>query len=140
MTEWIDIIMINQIALIIAAAIWIYAILRTARDISARTQSAGLQALSVIMILLLTPIIGIPLYFLIRPQSTLRDDFWKQQLAQQGISCVFCWERNAKEFEFCTFCGEKLKQNCKQCKKPYALSYEYCPFCGGPNIDVVASE
>lgn len=124
-----------QFLLVIAILIWIYAILRVARDISQRTNNGWMQFLSVILLLLGTPCIGLPIYFLIRPINTQHDLYRQEQLLCSAIACVYCNQRNDKAFEFCTFCGEKLKQSCKNCHNAYALSYEYCPFCGLPNLE-----
>jgi hypothetical protein len=125
---------LSQVLMVVAVLVRIYAILWVAKDIASRTQSGWMQCLSILLIVVATPLIGLPLYFLMRPQVIQRDEYWKQQLLSSSIECVYCSQRNAREFEFCTFCGEKLKHACKQCHKPYALSYEYCPFCGGPNL------
>jgi hypothetical protein len=114
----------------------IYALLWVAKDISMRSDHLWLQVLCILLILLLTPIFGLPIYFLIRP---VQSDYYDADLAYammvDSIQCLQCHHRNPKEFEFCAYCGSKLKYPCKECKKAYAIDYDYCPFCGAPNLE-----
>ncbi len=116
--------------------LWVYCILWVARDISLRTSHFWLQLGSILLVFCLTPVIGLPLYLLIRPLAYDRDASWQDAVMAETVICVYCQQRNAKEFTYCTFCGEKLKHLCRECKQPYATSYEYCPFCGAPNDEV----
>lgn len=47
----------------------IYAVLRVLKDVMFRSSSTSLQFMSVLFVILGTPIVGLPLYFLIRPVS-----------------------------------------------------------------------
>jgi hypothetical protein len=47
--------------------LWLISIIRVAKDISARTNSTLLQIVSILLVTLLTPIIGLPLYKIIKP-------------------------------------------------------------------------
>lgn len=47
--------------------LWILTIIRVSKDIYARTKSITLQIISILLVTLLTPIIGMPLYLVIRP-------------------------------------------------------------------------
>lgn len=118
----------------------VYSILRVARDISLRTQHFGLQLGSILLVFCLTPVIGLPLYLLIRPLAYDKDSSRQDALMAETVVCVYCQQRNAKEFTYCTFCGEKLKHLCRECKQPYATSYEYCPFCWAPNDDEIITD
>ena len=60
----------KTIAIIIVGVIIFFriiAIIWTAKDISARTDSSFFHIISVLFVTLLTPIIGLPLYLAIRP-------------------------------------------------------------------------
>lgn len=118
--------------------IWIYTILRVAKDISWRTKNFGLQLISILMILFLTPILWLPLYYLIRPLSR-EDDELNAELVWWVI-CYHCHKINNEEFEYCVFCGEKLKIACPHCQKPIGVDYEYCPRCGKSTKDKVEEE
>jgi hypothetical protein len=69
---------------------------------------------SILLVLFLTPIFGLPLYLLIRPvhaEPELRDqDFF--------VSCFACGGHNDKEFAYCVYCGETLKVACATCDQP----------------------
>lgn len=86
-----------------------------------------------ILIVLFTPIIGLPIYFLIRPLP--RNELFEEQevikdmLTTQTIICAECDGPNLYEHTFCVFCGEKLKTPCPACGKDVAYGYFYCPFC-----------
>ncbi|USN54911.1 MAG: hypothetical protein H6765_10775 [Candidatus Peribacteria bacterium] len=129
--DWIIYVVIGLIVFL-----WVYCILRVAKDIASRTRHFGLQLLSILLILLLTPLLGLPIYFLIRPVRYNMDNYEiKRALMADAIMCVYCQQGNNASHEFCVYCGGKLKIHCKECKKAYAVSYEYCPFCGAPNIE-----
>ena len=84
--------------------------------------------------LLGTPLIGLPLYFLIRPVRYRLDNYEMQHaLLVDSIMCVYCNHGNNQMHEFCVYCGGKLKVPCSSCKKAFAVDYEFCPFCGEPN-------
>ncbi len=114
---------------------WIYSLLWVAKDISWRTGSFGLQLLSILLIVFLTPVIGLPIYILIRPPVGISRV--STVVGSDQIACASCGEMNSTEFVYCVFCAEKLKAPCKECKKNYAISYSYCPFCAAPNISTI---
>lgn len=47
--------------------LWILSIIRVSRDIIARTNSTTLQLVCILIVTILTPIIGLPIYRTIRP-------------------------------------------------------------------------
>ena len=119
----------------IIAFFWIIAIIRTAKDISARTNSSFFHIISVLLVFLLTPIIGIPLYLAIRPIWYKRDKTpWRDSFLTNSSMCQKCWTLNPKEYKNCIRCWEKLKTTCKECNNEYPNEYHYCPICWAPNI------
>ena len=115
---------------------WIIAIIRTAKDISARTDSSFFHIISVLFITLLTPIIGLPLYLAIRPIWYKWDKTsWRDSCLSSSCVCQSCWTLNPKEYKNCIKCGEKLVVTCKECNKEYPNEYRYCPSCWAPNIE-----
>lgn len=112
---------------------WIYTLLWVAKDISRRTNQLGTQVLCVFVIVLFTPVIWLPVYFLLRPIPR-KDILLEQQeiselLHAQTVTCYVCGGANIHEHMFCVFCWEKLKQQCAWCHKWFAIWYLYCPFC-----------
>jgi len=60
-----------QIGVGYVAVLWIFLILWVAKDASHRSDSLFFQLVAVLIIVITTPLIGIPLYLLIRPSTTV---------------------------------------------------------------------
>ena len=92
----------NTIAIIIVWIVvffWIIAIIWTAKDISARTDSSFFHIISVLFVTLLTPIIGLPLYLAIRPIWYKWDKTsWRDSCLSSSCVCQNCWTLNPKEY------------------------------------------
>ncbi len=128
---WINIVAIFLIFLRIIA------IIRTTKDIINRTNSFSLQVISILMVTFLTPLVWLPLYFLIRPISYKNDRIpWREACASNLVPCYNCHTLNPKEYVCCIACGERLKIKCKECWNSYVHSFAYCNICGAPNIDL----
>ena len=127
---------IVNVILFVFIFLWIISIIWVAKDILARTQNSGLQTLSILLVTFLTPILGLPLYFVIRPVYYKKDLIPRREsCALNLIACAYCSTLNPKEYECCISCGEKLKISCKECGHQYPHAYAYCPICGAPNIE-----
>lgn len=123
-------------AVIFLVFLWVVAIIWTTKDIINRTNSFSLQVLSILLVTFLTPFIGLPLYFLVRPLSYKWDRIPRREAcASNLVPCYNCNTLNAKEYVCCIACGERLKIKCKECGNNYAHSFAYCNICGAPNID-----
>ena len=110
--------------------LWIISIVWVAKDILARTNATGLQVASILLVTFLTPVLGLPLYHIIRPVSLKKDLIpWREANALNLVACVNCRTLNPKEYDCCMACGEKLKIHCKECNHQYPLTYAYCPMC-----------
>lgn len=122
---------------VVFIAIWVYAGLWVLKDISNRTDNVGFQFLSVLLIVLLTWVIGLPLYFLLRPINYKHErHIGFEGLDLQTIVCSHCYRTNLTDYENCVFCWNKLKITCKNCWSKYPFNYMYCFKCGAPNIDI----
>ncbi|AHB40909.1 hypothetical protein P148_SR1C00001G0094 [candidate division SR1 bacterium RAAC1_SR1_1] len=127
---WINILML------IIILFWVLSIIWVAKDIMARSNRLSLQVLSVFLVTFFSPIVGLPIYRVIRPIGFMRDRLpWREAAVMNLVVCYNCGTLNPKEHECCLACGEALKIKCKQCGKDYPHSYGYCHFCGAPNID-----
>jgi len=130
-TLWMNIIAIFLIFL------WVVAIIRVVKDIISRTNSFSLQVISILFVTFLTPLVWLPLYFLIRPLSYKSDRIpWREACASNLVPCYNCNTLNSKEYVCCIACWERLKIKCKECWNSYAHSFAYCNVCGAPNIDL----
>lgn len=112
---------------------WIYSLLWVVKDISWRTSHLWFQLLCIFIVLVWTPILWLPIYFLIRPiqSKDINITLRRTILASQTIPCQSCKKSNVLSHEFCAFCWQKLKRQCQSCKKHYPLDYSFCPHCGG---------
>lgn len=127
---WINIVAVLFIFLWVVTVIW------TTKDIINRTNSFSLQVISIVLVTFLTPIVWLPIYFLVRPLSYKKDRIPRREAcASNLIPCYNCSTLNSKEYVCCIACGERLKVKCKECWNSYAHSFAYCNICGAPNID-----
>ncbi|MCX6823868.1 MAG: hypothetical protein NT085_01980 [candidate division SR1 bacterium] len=114
----------------------VVSIIRVTKDIINRTNSFSLQVISILFVTFLTPLVGLPLYFLIRPIMYKSDRIPRREAcASNLVPCYNCNTLNPKEYVCCIACGERLKIKCKECGNNYAHSFAYCNICGAPNID-----
>ena len=133
--SWLE----NLSTAIIVALIFlrIISIVRTARDISARTNSYILQIVSILLVTFLSPIIWLPLYHIIKPIWYKKDKIPRREAFISNMTlCQNCNTLNPKEYECCINCGKKLKVICRECSTDYPHNYHYCPKCGAPNINI----
>ncbi len=125
-----------NIVLLLVILFRVLSIIRVAKDIMMRTSKLSLQVLSVFLVTFLSPVLGLPIYRVIRPIGFMRDKLpWREAAVMNLVVCYNCGTLNPKEHECCLACGEALKIKCKQCGKDYPHSYGYCHFCGAPNIE-----
>ncbi len=121
---------------IIIFLIWISALVWVIKDANARSSSFWFQLLSVIIVLLFTPVFGILLYIAIRPQWYKWDKTARRDtLFQDSQICENCWEFNHIDNLYCTSCGESLHTTCRECESKYSKNYAYCPNCGAPRLE-----
>lgn len=123
--------------IIILIFLRIISIIRTAKDISARTNSHTLQFICILLVTFLTPIIGLPLYHIIKPIWYKKDKMPRREACISTLTiCQKCKTLNPKEYKCCINCWDKLKINCKECNNDYPHDYHYCPKCWAPNIEI----
>lgn len=116
--------------------LWIITIVWVAKDISARTNSSLLQVISILLVTFLTPIIGLPLYHIIKPIGYKKDKLPRREAClTNSTPCQNCGMLNAKEHKCCINCWKKILIKCKECSTEYPHNYQYCYKCGGPNIE-----
>jgi len=128
---------IFTIIVIILIFLRIMGIIWTAKDIATRTNSILLQVISIILVTIFTPILGLPLYKVIRPVSYKKDKIPRREACATGlIACYNCHTLNPREYICCINCGEHLKIKCKECGSDYPHTYQYCNVCGAPNLDI----
>jgi len=124
--------------------IWWALLIWVIRDITNRTNNVLLLILSVLTILLLSPL-WIFIYLIIRPNKTLFEKSYNnledniellnqmvQEKAEQleyETHCFNCWDLVKNEFNYCPNCKSRLKVECKNCKKIVQETWNNCPYC-----------
>lgn|GEM_PF-422436 len=118
--------------------LWFASILWVYRDIQARTRDPITQAIGV-GISVVFPLLGLPVYWVVRPQETLQEAY-DRQLEQEAIlselhsvtGCPNCRRPVSDDFMVCAFCGSALKAPCNSCGRLLQFSWRVCPTCATP--------
>lgn len=138
-SNFLNIILENKVLLcvsIVVSFLWVCALIWAIKDASARSSSFGFVLLSALIVILLTPIFGLPLYIAIRPQWWKRDKAPRRDISFKTIqTCENCWIINSISHLYCTNCWEPLHTTCRECGSKYSKSYSYCPHCGAPRLE-----
>lgn len=124
--------------------VWVSLIIWVIKDIVNRTESIILQTISILVILIGTPL-GIFIYLLIRPSHTLFEKYnneveenlnimqemidGKNQDLWDALHCFSCETPILPEFKFCPKCTIELKFECTSCNKIVYRNWEICPYC-----------
>jgi hypothetical protein len=121
-----------------AFVLWVASVLWAYKDIRSRTRDPIAQGVGV-MIALLFPLVGLPVYLVLRPDETLAGAY-ARQLEQEAIlsdlhaisSCPNCRRPVQDEFQVCAHCGTPLRQPCVRCGKLLQFAWRHCPYCATP--------
>jgi hypothetical protein len=125
--------------------IWTASILWAYRDIRGRTRDPVSQLIGLSIVTLL-PLIGAPIYLVVRPPHTLRDRY-DRQLEQEAIlselhsvsTCPECRRPVDDAWMVCAFCSHGLKEPCSACEQLLMNAWRHCPHCGVTRVQVDAS-
>lgn len=116
-------------------ALWLTAIIWTARDIRSRSHDPVTQFVAVSMVLALN-LPGWVLYRVLRPPLTLAQ-LYERQLEEEtllrdlghDLACPRCNAPVEDEFVACPHCTTSLNQPCAQCGKALSFAWRACPWC-----------
>jgi RNA polymerase subunit RPABC4/transcription elongation factor Spt4 len=116
----------------VASVLWVY------KDIRSRTRDP-ISHLTAAAIAIVFPLIGLPVYFVLRPSETLSEAY-ARQLEQEAIlsdlhavsACPNCRRPVQDDFMICAHCATPLKQPCTNCGQLLAFSWRNCPYCATP--------
>lgn len=114
-------------------AIWLASVIWTVRDITDRTGNLIIQTFSVLLVVIFTPILGLPLYLLIRPRTTLAEKYYEEAglaEAEYVSECPHCHREVGEEFRYCPHCGHELLEECPDCGAPKDKDWKFCASCG----------
>jgi RNA polymerase subunit RPABC4/transcription elongation factor Spt4 len=118
--------------------IWVASVLWVYKDIRSRTRDLVSQAVGVGIAIVL-PILGLPVYLVVRPGETLTEAYVRQ-LEQEAIlsdlhaisACPNCRRPVDEDFQVCAHCATPLREACRRCGKLLQFSWRNCPYCATP--------
>ncbi len=130
-----------QLVVAYAFVIWAAFVIWVIKDITNRSSSLFLQTLSVLLVIGLTPLFGVPIYLLIRPSTTLLERYYAEVASMDEpivedvvptslMQCPECSAPIREEYRYCPACGASLTLTCAGCGKEVEKSWNICPYCG----------
>lgn len=121
--------------MLFAGLIWVLTIIWVIRDAMARSESLAFQLFAALLVTLLSPVVGLPLYLAFRPLVYKWErGYWREAMTQGIVPCPHCGSLVDDQHKACVFCGEYLQAECKECQHTYYRGYRYCSQCGTPNL------
>lgn len=116
----------------LASVLWVY------RDIRSRTTDPTSHLVSV-AIAVIFPIVGLPIYLVLRPSDTMTAAY-DRQLEQEALlselqavsACPSCRRPVQDDFAVCAFCAAPVKHGCGRCGRQLRLAWRFCPYCATP--------
>ena len=119
----------------ILGLVWILCIFWVLRDAMARSESWLYHIFSALLVTVLSPVVGLPLYLAFRPLVYKWErGYWREAMTRGVVVCPRCHSLVDEQHKACVFCGENLKTACKECETQFYRGYGYCPECWAPNI------
>lgn len=116
--------------------LWLAVVIWAFRDIRARSRS-GWAVFFTVLLVALVPIVGLVVYWLLRPRETLSaayDRALEQEALLQQIEerpvCPTCSRPTQANWFLCPTCHTHLRQPCPVCQSPLELHWDICPYCG----------
>lgn len=128
--------MILRIVIIYFFIIWGALVVWVIKDITNRTTNLFIQVISILLVLILTPIFGLPIYLLIRPRTTIFEKYYESaefdllENEEQNHVCFSCNAVIEKDFHFCPYCRIELRKACLGCEHLIQKNWGVCPYCG----------
>lgn len=118
-------------------ALWLAAVIWTARDIRDRSRDPVTQIVAVLIVLVLT-LPGWALYLVLRPPTTLAE-LYERELEEQALLqdftnqlvCPDCGLEVTEDYVVCPHCTARLKEPCSECGRALVFSWVACPWCAG---------
>ncbi len=115
--------------------VWVASVLWVYRDIRSRTRDFVSQLTATALALVL-PILGLPLYLVLRPRRTLQDSY-ERQLEQEAMlselhalsACPRCRRPVHDDFMVCAYCRTRLREPCGACGRLLLYAWRNCPYC-----------
>ena len=127
-----------KFAIIYALIVWLACIIWVINDVTNRTTNLVTQVFAILIIVIFTPIFGLPVYLLVRPRTTLFEQYYEETSLESLETPETCFESDVcpkchgpveKEHHYCPHCGEELLVACTACGASMHGSWQYCPEC-----------
>jgi hypothetical protein len=126
--------------------LWLASILWVYRDVRSRSHDPVTHLVALVIAISL-PVVGLPVYFVLRPEETLRESY-DRQLEQEAIlselhaisACPNCRRPVRDEFMVCAFCANPLRQPCTSCGQLLQFAWRNCPYCATPRPQAQRTE
>ena len=117
-------------------ALWLTAVIWTARDMRSRSHDPVSQLVAVLMVMALN-LPGWVLYRVLRPPLTLAE-LYDRQLEEEtllrdlgeALACPTCSQPVEDDYVVCPHCTTGLKDACGECGKALSFVWRSCPWCG----------
>ena len=115
--------------------VWLACIIWVIKDITSRSHNIFVQVAAILLVICFTPIFGLPIYLLIRPKSTLFEQFYEETslnelTANAHNACKSCNWINIVWAKYCVHCWKLLEELCKKCWATLAKDAKFCSECG----------
>lgn len=127
-------------------ALWVAMGIWTFNDIRSRTRD-WLAILLAVLLVMVFPIVGLILYTLIRPKSTLAD-VYDRALEEEALlreleethACPTCGVPVRDNWVFCPNCHAQLQHTCPTCNNMVRNEWAICVFCGTPQRGAIPAQ
>jgi len=114
--------------------LWFTLVIWTITDIMKRSDSFLFQLFATFLVMIFN-ILGLIIYYVIRPKSTLQE-LYDEALEREyvlkqtkGDRCSKCKNIVREDYLVCPYCTNELKNKCKGCKSLIDPSFRVCPYC-----------
>lgn len=121
-------------------AFWLAMGIWTFNDIRSRTRD-WLAILLACALVLIFPIVGLILYWMIRPKNTLAEVYDRAleeeallRELEETLACPTCGAPAKEGWVYCPNCHGQLQHSCPACSKLVRNEWEICVFCGADQI------
>lgn len=105
-----------DIAFLLVILLWLTVLVWVLKDSIARSKNIAFHVIAILLVTVLTPIFGLPLYLAIRPISYCQDRATaRSMLISLTQTCPHCKAKNPNAYAFCFSCGHHLVRDCTHC-------------------------
>jgi RNA polymerase subunit RPABC4/transcription elongation factor Spt4 len=120
-----------------AIVMWMALAYWALKDARERAESASFHLFALFVNLLL-PVLGLFVYMLVRPSTTLADQraiaIEEEVLAGPPLEsttrpCPACAREIERDFVLCPYCHTRFAKRCPSCSHAVRLGWTLCPYC-----------